>query len=71
LRNQLLLNQQGVDIHGETLPFSTGEIDFGEPGTNGQHSFYQLIHQVRFTIQRLVFGVLFCTRWVALGGGGP
>lgn len=25
----------------------TGEIDFGEPGTNGQHSFYQLIHQGR------------------------
>lgn len=24
-----------------------GEIDFGEPGTNGQHSFYQLIHQGR------------------------
>jgi hypothetical protein len=23
-----------------------GETDFGEPGTNGQHSFYQLIHQV-------------------------
>ncbi|KAG1678199.1 hypothetical protein FOA52_016136 [Chlamydomonas sp. UWO 241] len=37
----------GVDIHGEPLPFSTGEIDFGEPGTNGQHSFYQLIHQGR------------------------
>jgi hypothetical protein len=26
---------------------SPGEIDFGEPGTNGQHSFYQLIHQGR------------------------
>jgi len=25
----------------------SGEIDFGEPGTNGQHSFYQLIHQGR------------------------
>jgi glucose-6-phosphate isomerase len=29
------------------LPFEAGEIDFGEPGTNGQHSFYQLIHQGR------------------------
>ena len=28
-------------------PHSTGEIDFGEPGTNGQHSFYQLVHQGR------------------------
>jgi len=29
------------------LPFQAGEINFGEPGTNGQHSFYQLIHQGR------------------------
>ena len=36
-----------VDINGRSLPFETGEIDFGEPGTNGQHSFYQLIHQGR------------------------
>jgi len=40
-------NGKGVDIHGNRLPFNTGEIDFGEPGTNGQHSFYQLIHQGR------------------------
>ncbi|KAJ9510214.1 hypothetical protein QJQ45_015693 [Haematococcus lacustris] len=40
-------NGKGVDIHGAPLPFDAGEIDFGEPGTNGQHSFYQLIHQGR------------------------
>jgi glucose-6-phosphate isomerase len=39
-------NGKGVSIDGVPLPFKTGEIDFGEPGTNGQHSFYQLIHQV-------------------------
>ncbi|KAJ6318296.1 hypothetical protein OIU76_013767 [Salix suchowensis] len=39
-------NGKGVSIDGKPLPFETGEIDFGEPGTNGQHSFYQLIHQV-------------------------
>lgn len=39
-------NGKGVSIDGVSLPFETGEIDFGEPGTNGQHSFYQLIHQV-------------------------
>jgi glucose-6-phosphate isomerase len=39
-------NGKGVSIDGIPLPFETGEIDFGEPGTNGQHSFYQLIHQV-------------------------
>ena len=40
-------NGKGVDMKGNVLPFETGEIDFGEPGTNGQHSFYQLIHQGR------------------------
>mmetsp|Transcript_2380 Transcript_2380/g.3986 ORF Transcript_2380/g.3986 Transcript_2380/m.3986 type:complete len:665 (+) Transcript_2380:135-2129(+) len=40
-------NGKGVDINGNRLPYQTGEIDFGEPGTNGQHSFYQLIHQGR------------------------
>nr|CAD1831062.1 unnamed protein product [Ananas comosus var. bracteatus] len=40
-------NGKGVFIDGIPLPFETGEIDFGEPGTNGQHSFYQLIHRGR------------------------
>ena len=40
-------NGKGVDLNGRRLPFESGEIDFGEPGTNGQHSFYQLIHQGR------------------------
>ena len=40
-------NGKGVDMNGKPLRFEAGEIDFGEPGTNGQHSFYQLIHQGR------------------------
>lgn len=36
-----------VSADGEPLSFKAGEIYFGEPGTNGQHSFYQLIHQGR------------------------
>jgi len=40
-------NGKGVAIDGTPLPYECGEIDFGEPGTNGQHSFYQLIHQGR------------------------
>ena len=40
-------NGKGVALDGSRLPFEAGEIDFGEPGTNGQHSFYQLIHQGR------------------------
>jgi len=38
-------NGKGVALDGTKLPFSSGEINFGEPGTNGQHSFYQLLHQ--------------------------
>mmetsp|Transcript_29765 Transcript_29765/g.58041 ORF Transcript_29765/g.58041 Transcript_29765/m.58041 type:complete len:550 (+) Transcript_29765:128-1777(+) len=40
-------NGKSVAIDGTKLPFETGEINFGEPGTNGQHSFYQLFHQGR------------------------
>jgi glucose-6-phosphate isomerase len=40
-------NGKRVALDGTELPFAAGEVDFGEPGTNGQHSFYQLIHQGR------------------------
>ena len=40
-------NGKGVALNGTPLNFEAGEIIFGEPGTNGQHSFYQLIHQGR------------------------
>lgn len=40
-------NGKRVAMDGTPLPFAAGEVDFGEPGTNGQHSFYQLIHQGR------------------------
>lgn len=40
-------NGKRVDRNGAPLGFDAGEIDFGEPGTNGQHSFYQLLHQGR------------------------
>jgi len=40
-------NGKRVAMDGSVLPFQTGEINFGEPGTNGQHSFYQLMHQGR------------------------
>lgn len=38
-------NGKGVTKDGERVTYSTGPIEWGEPGTNGQHSFYQLIHQ--------------------------
>ncbi len=38
-------NGKSVDKNGEKVTYTTGPIEWGEPGTNGQHSFYQLIHQ--------------------------
>lgn len=38
-------NGKYVDRNGEPVDYSTGPIIWGEPGTNGQHAFYQLIHQ--------------------------
>jgi len=44
---QLTMESNGkhVTLGGEHVTFETGPIYWGEPGTNGQHSFYQLIHQ--------------------------
>ena len=38
-------NGKSVNRFGEPVSYMTGPIIFGEPGTNGQHSFYQLLHQ--------------------------
>jgi len=38
-------NGKSVDRQGEPVTLQTGEIVWGQPGTNGQHAFYQLIHQ--------------------------
>jgi glucose-6-phosphate isomerase len=44
---QLTMESNGkhVTLEGKTVSYDTGPIYWGEPGTNGQHSFYQLIHQ--------------------------
>jgi glucose-6-phosphate isomerase len=44
---QLTMESNGkhVTLDGKTVNYETGPVYWGEPGTNGQHSFYQLIHQ--------------------------
>ena len=44
---QLTMESNGkhVTLTGEDVDYATGPVYWGEPGTNGQHSFYQLIHQ--------------------------
>jgi glucose-6-phosphate isomerase len=38
-------NGKSVDIDGDPVTYDTGEIVWGTPGTNGQHAYYQLLHQ--------------------------
>jgi len=38
-------NGKSVDRNGDRIDYQTGPVIWGEPGTNGQHAFYQLIHQ--------------------------
>ncbi|MDB5890126.1 MAG: glucose-6-phosphate isomerase [Polaromonas sp.] len=38
-------NGKRVDAHGDLLPFDTAPVLWGEPGTNGQHAYFQMLHQ--------------------------
>ncbi len=40
-------NGKSISLEGKSIEYQTGPIIWGEPGTNGQHAFYQLIHQGR------------------------
>ena len=42
-------NGKRVNEKGEVIGWETAVVNFGEPGTNGQHSFFQLLHQGRVT----------------------
>ncbi len=51
-------NGKSVDLDGRRVDYATGPVYWGEPGTNGQHSFYQLIHQGTLTIPADFIGFL-------------
>jgi len=38
-------NGKSVDQDGQPLPYATSDVVWGEPGTNGQHAFFQMLHQ--------------------------
>ncbi|OOG51501.1 glucose-6-phosphate isomerase [Polaromonas sp. C04] len=38
-------NGKRVDLQGQALPFGTSPVVWGEPGTNGQHAYFQMLHQ--------------------------
>lgn len=52
-------NGKHIDKSGQSVDFETGPIIWGEPGTNGQHSFFQLIHQGTAVVPVEFIG--FCT----------
>ncbi|HWI11620.1 MAG TPA: glucose-6-phosphate isomerase [Burkholderiaceae bacterium] len=43
-------NGKRVDLAGEALPYATSPVVWGEPGTNGQHAYFQMLHQGTDTI---------------------
>ena len=43
-------NGKGRDVDNQPLPYATSPVVWGEPGTNGQHAFFQMIHQGRDVI---------------------
>lgn len=43
-------NGKCVDVDGEALPYGTSPVVWGEPGTNGQHAYFQMLHQGTDTI---------------------
>jgi len=51
-------NGKSVDRNGNGVSYDTGPVIFGEPGTNGQHAFYQLIHQGTTLIPCDLIGVI-------------
>ncbi|MBI1396327.1 MAG: glucose-6-phosphate isomerase [Betaproteobacteria bacterium] len=44
-------NGKSVDLEGQPTDYATGPIVWGEPGTNGQHAFFQLLHQGTHVVQ--------------------
>ncbi len=53
-------NGKGVDAAGAPLPYATAPVIWGEPGTNGQHAFFQMLHQGRMS-----------SRWSSLPCAAP
>ena len=50
-------NGKSVDLQGRAVETQTGPMVWGEPGTNGQHAFYQLIHQGTRTVPSDLIGI--------------
>jgi len=58
-------NGKSVSRQGARVDYSTGPIVWGEPGTNGQHAFYQLIHQgeCEFPVDKLACCDVYMHNW--------
>ncbi len=59
-----------VNRSGQPVPYPTGPVVFGEPGTNGQHSFYQLLHQGTDMVPLQFIGFTSSQRSFDISSGG-
>jgi glucose-6-phosphate isomerase len=62
-------NGKSVDSLGRTVEFDTGEVVFGEPGTNSQHSYFQLLHQGTNVVPVDFIGFIDSQYHLDVGGG--
>jgi glucose-6-phosphate isomerase len=62
-------NGKSMDVSGRSMKTDTGEVVFGEPGTNSQHSFFQLIHQGTTIVPVDFIGFIHPQYPVNTGGG--
>ncbi len=64
-------NGKHITLDGQTVDYQTGPVIWGQPGTNGQHAFYQLIHQGTKLIPCDFIGFCQTLNPLPLEGGAP
>ncbi|MFC3835324.1 MULTISPECIES: glucose-6-phosphate isomerase [Deinococcus] len=64
-------NGKHITLDGQTVTYQTGPVIWGQPGTNGQHAFYQLIHQGTKLIPCDFIGFCQTLNPLPLGNGAP
>ncbi|WP_119674487.1 glucose-6-phosphate isomerase [Deinococcus sp. RM] len=64
-------NGKHITLDGQTVDYQTGPVIWGQPGTNGQHAFYQLIHQGTKLIPCDFIGFCQTLNPLPLDGGAP
>lgn len=59
-------NGKYITRSGQRVDYTTGPVIWGEPGTNGQHAFYQLIHQGKTNLSSILLHTFCCIPYLIL-----